>query len=118
MARFRIGWIWNSIVLDSDRAFSTIDLEQYFQSENYYKLTRILSRVSVISHKDIYPDKSHLPTFSSPSIEGSVSLLLAIIGSVRYILKHKKTHLHRIPNLSEKFLYLNGMVEYRALQYS
>ena len=32
-----------------------------------------LSRVSVISHQDIYPDKSHLPTFSSPSIEESVS---------------------------------------------
>ena len=44
-------------------------------------------RVTIITHNDIYPDKSHLPTFSSPSIE---------------------THLHRIPNLSERFIYLNG----------
>ena len=47
-----------------------------------------LERVTIITHNDIYPDKSHLPTFSSPSIE---------------------THLHRIPNLSERFIYLNGM---------
>jgi len=45
-----------------------------------------IQRVQVISHADIYPDKSHLPTFASPSIEA---------------------HLHRIPNLSEKFIYLN-----------
>jgi len=43
-------------------------------------------RVSIISHADIYPDNSHLPTFSSPSIEA---------------------HLHRIPNISDKFIYLN-----------
>ena len=44
-------------------------------------------RVTIVTHNEIYPDKSHLPTFSSPSIE---------------------THLHRIPNLSERFIYLNG----------
>uniref|UniRef100_T1IXU8 LNR domain-containing protein n=1 Tax=Strigamia maritima TaxID=126957 RepID=T1IXU8_STRMM len=46
-------------------------------------------RVTVVSHDELYPDKSHLPTFSSPSIE---------------------THLHQIPGLSKKFLYLNDDV--------
>ncbi len=39
--------------------------------------------------QDLFPNKSHLPTFSSPSIEA---------------------HLHRIPGLSDKFLYLNDDV--------
>ncbi len=39
-----------------------------------------------IALQEIFTNKSHLPTFSSPAIE---------------------THLHRIPNLSKKFLYLN-----------
>lgn len=39
--------------------------------------------------QEIFPNKSHLPTFSSPAIE---------------------CHVHRIPNLSEKFLYLNDDV--------
>ncbi|RZF40440.1 hypothetical protein LSTR_LSTR013902 [Laodelphax striatellus] len=43
-------------------------------------------KLSVITHEMIFPNRSHLPTFSSPAIE---------------------THLHRIPGLSEKFLYLN-----------
>eukprot|EP00047_Mylnosiga_fluctuans_P003985 m.232102 g.232102 ORF g.232102 m.232102 type:complete len:1323 (+) comp12300_c0_seq1:20-3988(+) len=46
-------------------------------------------RISVVPHDDIFLNKSHLPTFSSPSIE---------------------THLHRIPGLSKKFLYLNDDV--------
>ncbi|XP_051974292.1 N-acetylglucosamine-1-phosphotransferase subunits alpha/beta [Xyrauchen texanus] len=46
-------------------------------------------RVSVISHQDIFQNQSHLPTFSSPSIE---------------------THIHRIPGLSQKFIYLNDDV--------
>ncbi len=37
----------------------------------------------------IFPNKSHLPTFSSPAIE---------------------SHLHRIPGISSKFLYLNDDV--------
>jgi hypothetical protein len=40
----------------------------------------------VITHEEIFLNKSHLPTFSSPAIE---------------------CHLHRIPGLSDKFLYLN-----------
>jgi UDP-N-acetylglucosamine-lysosomal-enzyme len=37
-------------------------------------------RISVVTHQDIYLNKSHLPTYSSPSIE---------------------SHLHRIPGLSK-----------------
>lgn len=43
-------------------------------------------RVTVVPHSAIFANVSHLPTFSSPSIE---------------------THLHRIPGLSRRFLYLN-----------
>ncbi|XP_076153324.1 N-acetylglucosamine-1-phosphotransferase subunits alpha/beta-like [Alosa pseudoharengus] len=46
-------------------------------------------RISVVTHQDIFQNQSHLPTFSSPSIE---------------------THLHRIPGLSQKFIYLNDDV--------
>ena len=43
-------------------------------------------RVTIITHEQIFPNKSHLPTFSSPAIE---------------------SHLHRIPGLSKRFLYFN-----------
>ncbi|XP_054272957.1 N-acetylglucosamine-1-phosphotransferase subunits alpha/beta [Macrosteles quadrilineatus] len=43
-------------------------------------------RVQIVPHESIFTNSSHLPTFSSPAIE---------------------THLHRIPGLSEKFLYFN-----------
>ena len=46
-------------------------------------------RLTVVQHADIYPNASHLPTFSSPSIE---------------------SHLHRIPGLAEHFLYFNDDV--------
>ncbi|XP_068573448.1 N-acetylglucosamine-1-phosphotransferase subunits alpha/beta [Cebidichthys violaceus] len=46
-------------------------------------------RVTVVPHQDIFQNISHLPTFSSPSIE---------------------THIHRIPGLSQKFIYLNDDV--------
>ena len=39
-----------------------------------------------MKHEEIFPNKSHLPTFSSNALEG---------------------HLHRIPGLSEQFLFLN-----------
>lgn len=45
--------------------------------------------VTIVTHDEIFPNRSHLPTFSSPAIE---------------------CHLHRIPNLSKKFLYLNDDV--------
>lgn len=43
-------------------------------------------RIHLVTHESIFLNKSHLPTFSSPAIE---------------------CHLHRIPGLSEHFLYLN-----------
>jgi hypothetical protein len=46
-------------------------------------------RVHVVSHADIFPNPAHLPVFSSPAIE---------------------VHLHRIPGLSNKWLYLNDDV--------
>uniref|UniRef100_A0A3P8XET4 N-acetylglucosamine-1-phosphotransferase subunits alpha/beta n=1 Tax=Esox lucius TaxID=8010 RepID=A0A3P8XET4_ESOLU len=46
-------------------------------------------RVSVVTHQDIFQNLTHLPTFSSPAIE---------------------THIHRIPGLSQKFIYLNDDV--------
>ena len=46
-------------------------------------------RVSIISHTDIFPNRSHLPVFSSPAIE---------------------THLHRIKGISKRFIYFNDDV--------
>jgi UDP-N-acetylglucosamine-lysosomal-enzyme len=46
-------------------------------------------RLHLVTHASIFPNSSHLPTFSSPSIE---------------------THLHRIPGLSKHFIYLNDDV--------
>ncbi|PSN30812.1 hypothetical protein C0J52_26045 [Blattella germanica] len=46
-------------------------------------------RLTIITHEMIFPERSHLPTFSSPAIE---------------------SHLHRIPGLSKQFLYLNDDV--------
>ncbi|XP_029455565.1 N-acetylglucosamine-1-phosphotransferase subunits alpha/beta-like isoform X2 [Rhinatrema bivittatum] len=46
-------------------------------------------RITVVTHKDIFKNVSHLPTFSSPAIE---------------------SHIHRIPGLSQKFVYLNDDV--------
>uniref|UniRef100_A0A8C2F3W9 N-acetylglucosamine-1-phosphotransferase subunits alpha/beta n=1 Tax=Cyprinus carpio TaxID=7962 RepID=A0A8C2F3W9_CYPCA len=46
-------------------------------------------RISVVTHQDIFQNHSHLPSFSSPAIE---------------------THIHRIPGLSQKFIYLNDDV--------
>lgn len=46
-------------------------------------------RLKIVSHEELFLNKSHLPTFSSPAIEA---------------------HLHRIPGLSPKFVYLNDDV--------
>lgn len=46
-------------------------------------------RIKVVTHEEIFTNKSHLPVFSSPAIE---------------------SHLHEIPGLSELFLYLNDDV--------
>ncbi|XP_043527517.1 N-acetylglucosamine-1-phosphotransferase subunits alpha/beta isoform X1 [Frieseomelitta varia] len=46
-------------------------------------------KVTLITHEDIFLNKSDLPTFSSPAIE---------------------SHIHRIPGISDKFLYFNDDV--------
>ena len=46
-------------------------------------------RVSVMSHEEIFLNKSHLPVFSSPAIEANI---------------------HRIPGLSKQFIYFNDDV--------
>ncbi|XP_052260463.1 N-acetylglucosamine-1-phosphotransferase subunits alpha/beta-like isoform X1 [Dreissena polymorpha] len=45
--------------------------------------------VSIVTHEEIFANESHLPTFSSPAIE---------------------SNLHRIPGLSDKFVYMNDDV--------
>lgn len=49
--------------------------------------------ITIVPHNQIYPNLTHLPTFSSPSIE---------------------THLHRISGLSERFLYFNDDISLMA----
>jgi UDP-N-acetylglucosamine-lysosomal-enzyme len=46
-------------------------------------------RISIISHQEIFLNKSHLPVFSSPAIEANI---------------------HRIPGLSKQFIYFNDDV--------
>ncbi|XP_075712804.1 N-acetylglucosamine-1-phosphotransferase subunits alpha/beta isoform X2 [Rhinoderma darwinii] len=46
-------------------------------------------RVTIVTHQEIFLNTSHLPTFSSPAIE---------------------SHIHRIPGLSQKFIYMNDDV--------
>lgn len=46
-------------------------------------------RMKIVTHKQLFTNKSHLPTFSSPAIE---------------------THIHRIPGLSKRFIYMNDDV--------
>lgn len=43
-------------------------------------------KIKLVTHDQIFPNKSHLPTFSSPAIE---------------------VNLHRIEGLSQRFLYFN-----------
>lgn len=47
------------------------------------------SRIQIVPHTEIFPNKSHLPVFSSPAIE---------------------SHIHRIKGLSKKFIYFNDDV--------
>jgi hypothetical protein len=54
-----------------------------------YWLNLDTAKLTVVSHEDIFMNKSHLPVFSSPAIEAN---------------------LHRIPGLSKKFIYFNDDV--------
>jgi hypothetical protein len=49
-------------------------------------LKRDHPRLRLVSHRELFPNPAHLPTFNSAAIE---------------------THLHRIPGLSRRYLYLN-----------
>ena len=49
-------------------------------------LNPTLGKISIVTHDEIFSDRSHLPTFNSNAIE---------------------LNLHRIPNLSRRFLYFN-----------
>lgn len=49
-------------------------------------LKRDHPRLLLVTHRELFPNPAHLPTFNSAAIE---------------------THLHRIPDLSRRFLYLN-----------
>nr|XP_056702939.1 N-acetylglucosamine-1-phosphotransferase subunits alpha/beta [Euleptes europaea] len=46
-------------------------------------------RITIVTHQEIFQNVSHLPSFSSPAIE---------------------SHIHHIPGLSQKFVYLNDDV--------
>jgi len=50
-------------------------------------------RVTLVTHDEIFFNSPPLPTYSSPAIE---------------------THLHRIPGLSKRFIYLNDDVMFGA----
>jgi hypothetical protein len=52
-------------------------------------LDRSTPRIRIVTHEEIFPDQSHLPTFNSRAIE---------------------MHLHRIPDLAPQFLYFNDDV--------
>ncbi len=54
-----------------------------------YWLNLETNKLFIISHDEIFPNKSHLPVFSSPAIE---------------------SHLHLIPGLSKQFIYFNDDV--------
>lgn len=53
------------------------------------RLSLSLTLFLMLSLQEIFQNMSHLPTFSSPAIE---------------------SHIHRIPGLSQKFVYLNDDV--------
>lgn len=53
-------------------------------------------RIRVVTHDEIFPDASHLPTFNSHAIEAN---------------------LHRIPGLAEHYLYLNDDVFFGRIAY-
>jgi len=52
-------------------------------------LSTVHPRISIVAHEAIFPDKTHLPTFNSHAIE---------------------LHLHRIPDISDRFIYFNDDV--------
>ena len=73
--------------------------------------------VTIIPHNEIYQNKSHLPTFSSPSIEERIFKVFfgknhECIWQKDVLKFWKKCHLHEIRNLSEKFIYFNDDITF------
>lgn len=66
------GWIRHVYIVTNGQVPTWLDLSH--------------PRVTIVPHSAIFPNPSHLPTFSSPAIEAN---------------------LHRIPGLSKRFVYLN-----------
>ncbi|XP_076114277.1 N-acetylglucosamine-1-phosphotransferase subunits alpha/beta-like [Mytilus galloprovincialis] len=54
-----------------------------------YWLNMESSRLTIVTHQEIFTNTTHLPTFSSPAIEANI---------------------HKIPGLSQKFIYMNDDV--------
>ena len=68
-------WVRNIFIVTNGQIPSWLDMDN--------------PRLKIVTHEELFLNKSHLPTFSSPAIE---------------------SHLHRIPGLSQKFIYLNDDV--------
>lgn len=68
-------WVRNIVIVTNGQLPSWLNLDN--------------PRLKIVTHEELFLNKSHLPTFSSPAIEA---------------------HLHRIPGLSPKFIYLNDDV--------
>jgi len=77
---------WNSFNVIKRQRLAYLNRNAAFHI--WTKLTDYLV-FSILLRTDIFPNKSHLPVFSSPAIEA---------------------HLHRIPGLSKKFIYFNDDV--------
>lgn len=68
-------WVRNIFIVTNGQIPSWLDMDN--------------PRLKIVTHEELFLNKSHLPTFSSPAIE---------------------SHLHRIAGLSQKFIYLNDDV--------
>jgi len=88
---------------NSELLYSLRSLEQYLMTPQWRGYSRVWlllpseehiphwlntshPRLRLVYHRDVFPDKSHLPSFNSRAIE---------------------SHIFRIPNISERYIYLN-----------
>ena len=65
--------------------------------------------VTIVTHKEIFTNQSHLPTFSSPAIEAHIHRFILFLKSF-YVLFITSILHYRIKGLSRYFLYLNDDV--------
>ena len=79
-----------SVIMCPYRTYGTTCTRNRPFNNNKTLTTRYNAHNLVVVHvQEIFSNKSHLPSFSSPAIE---------------------SHLHEIPGLSDKFIYLNDDV--------